>query len=98
MTPELLEAYKTGATGPVNTRVWLRSGAAQYVNPYLPPDPTSYTPLTNVASNPSRIGDDSDYNNSLLMSYSGSSGLFNYLPSIAHGTSIPAYITPMICL
>ncbi len=97
VTPELAEGYTAGSNI-VYSRLWLRSAAAQYVNPKLPPVSNTYTPLNNLSDNSFRVGDDSDYNNSVIMSYNQSKGQYNYSPSVAHSNGYPAYILPMFCL
>lgn len=100
VTPEIAAGVKAGSNA--NSRLWLRSTAAQYVNLKLPPISNTYTPLSPLTDNSSRVGNDSDYNNSVYMSYNKDTKKYNYTPSVAHSngspTRHPAYILPMFCL
>ena len=98
ITPELYNAQQNGTTGYTNSRLWLRSVASKYVDPYIP-STDYYNPLTGYTSNPSYTGDYSPYTNSLTMSYNGGTGMYNYYTGSAKNNgSISAYITPCFCL
>ena len=98
ITPELYKAQQSGTTGYTNSRLWLRSVASKYVDPYIP-STDFYNPLTGYTSNPSYAGDFSPYTNSLTMSYNGSSGMYNYYTGTAKNNgSVSAYITPCFCM
>lgn len=98
ITPEILAKINSGATGIAYSRLWLRSVASKYTDPYIPSN-DFYNMTEGYTDNPNyNESGVSTYTNSLLMSYNGTSKVFNYLTGPASGTSVPAYIAPCFCM
>lgn len=96
-TPEILQAYDNAVSDWTNSRLWLRSVASKYVDPYIP-STDFHNPLKGYTANPDYKGETSAYTNSLVMSYQGDTGKSNYFTGPASSTSVPAYIAPCFCI
>lgn len=94
ITPELWNAVNNGTGEITYSRLWLRSVASRYTDPYIPSG-NYFNPMIDYTENTDYTNGLNYRTNSLLMSYKDS---FNYSPSVAHGTTQPTYIAPAFCL
>ena len=94
ITPELWEAINYGTDKTVYGRLWFRSVASKYTDPYIP-STDYFNPLANYKENADYTNGVNTRTNSILTSYSDK---FNYSPSTAHGMTQPTYIAPCMCL